>query len=376
MTEPMKSTTAPVHVDLGSRAYDIHIGPDLIDRAGDFIAPLLNRPHTAIITDANVERLHLERLKGSFAAKNITCHAIVVPAGEASKSVSEFGRVCEALLSAGIERRDTIIALGGGVVGDLAGFAAASVHRGIGFVQIPTSLLAQVDSSVGGKTGINLAHGKNLVGAFHQPALVLADTTALDTLPERELRAGYAEVVKYAFINDVGFFDWLETNADAVLTGAGDRREYAIRTSCEAKAAIVAEDEREGGVRAILNLGHTFGHAFEAAIGYTGELLHGEAVALGMVCAFNLSAELGYATAEDAECVRRHLQRVGLSTELSRLSSRLPDADGLVRLMGKDKKVVAGTKTLVLACGIGKSFLTCEVDDSVLTDFLARKLLP
>jgi 3-dehydroquinate synthase len=367
---------APVRVELGARAYDIHIGEGLVDRAGALIAPLLARPKTAIVTDEVVAGLHLDRLRGALAAAGIEADAVVVPGGEASKSVAEFGRVCEALLAAGIERRDTIVAFGGGVVGDLAGFAAAALHRGIDFVQIPTTLLAQVDSSVGGKTGINLPHGKNLVGAFHQPVLVLADTAILGTLPEREMKAGYAEVAKYAFLGDRGFFDWLEDSRDAVLSRDGPARAHAVRVSCLAKARIVADDERESGARGLLNLGHTFGHAFEAAVGYTGELLHGEAVAIGTSLAFDLSVRLGHCPAEDAAAVHRHLAGAGLPTGISTLSNRLPDAEGIVALMGRDKKVVSGTKTLVLARGIGEAFLSREVDDSVLKDFIAHGLTP
>jgi len=375
MTSPV-SDNKPVRVDLGARGYDIHIGPDMIERAGGLIGPFLRRPKTVVVTDSNLADRHLDTLVTALDDENIAVSTIVVPPGEASKSVTELGRVCEALIEAGIERRDTIIAFGGGVVGDLAGFAAASVHRGIDFVQIPTTLLAQVDSSVGGKTGINLSHGKNLVGAFHQPVLVLADTGVLDTLPEREIRAGYAEVVKYAFIDNRIFFDWLEVNAAAVLDRSGMEREYAIRQSCLSKAAIVAADEREGGSRALLNLGHTFGHALEAAIGYTGELLHGEAVAIGTALAFDLSARLGFSSPADAETAIAHLARAGLPTGISSLSNRLPNAQGLVRLMGNDKKVVGGAKTLVLLRGLGGAFLTGDVRDSVLEEFLAEKLNP
>lgn len=372
----LSPVTKPVNVDLGSRAYDIHIGPGLIAGAGRLIGPFLRRPKTAIITDSNLAALHLDGLTAALAGEDIAVSTIVVPAGEASKSIAELGRVCEALIDAGIERRDTIIAFGGGVVGDLAGFAAACIHRGITFVQIPTTLLAQVDSSVGGKTGINLSHGKNLVGAFHQPALVLADTSVLDSLPDRQIRAGYAEVVKYAFIGDRQFFDWLETNGAAVLGQSGPEREHAIEQSCLSKAAIVAADERESGTRALLNLGHTFGHALEAAIGYTGELLHGEAVAIGTALAFDLSVRLGFAPQADADAAIAHLARAGLPTGISSLSNRLPKARDLVRLMGNDKKVVGGAKTLVLLRGLGEAFLTHDVSDKVLEDFLAYKLNP
>lgn len=371
---------APLRVELGARAYEIHIGAGLLDRAGALISPMLARPKTAIVTDETVAALHLRQLEEALLAAGIASSSVVVPSGEASKSVAEFGRVCEALLAAGIERRDTIIALGGGVVGDLAGFAAASLHRGVAFVQVPTSLLAQVDSSVGGKTGINVAHGKNLIGAFHQPVLVLADIDVLGTLPARELRAGYAEIVKYAFLGNRGFYDWLEANRDAVLGGAGPALEHAVRESCLAKARIVAEDERESGARGLLNLGHTFGHALEAAAGYSGSLLHGEAVAIGMCLAFDLSARLGFCPADDAARVRRHLTGAGLPTEISALAAtlhnRLPDAAGIVELMGRDKKVSGGTKTLVLARGIGAAFLTRDVDDTVLKDFLGEALAP
>ena len=376
MTGAKMTNSDKVTVELDDRAYDIHIGTGMIEGAGALIAPLLNRPRTVIVTDETVAPLHLKPLLASLSAENIDTETVMVPAGEASKSVAEFGRVCEALLEAGIERRDTIIALGGGVVGDLAGFVAAAVHRGINFVQIPTTLLSQVDSSVGGKTAINLPQGKNLVGAFHQPVMVLADTGVLDTLPDRQIKSGYAELVKYAFIDNRGFFDWLEDNAEAVLTQAGRARQQAIRQGCQSKADVVAADERESGARGLLNLGHTFGHAFEAAFGYSGDMLHGEAVAIGMALAFDLSVELGLAPQSDAEAAKAHLTRAGLPTGIASLSNRLPDAAGLVRLMGKDKKVVSGTKTLVLLRGLGQAYLTTEVDDKVLEGFLAEKLNP
>ncbi len=278
-----------VAVALGNRSYDIHIGEGLLNEAGRIIRPLLKRPLAAIVTDANVAQHHLARLEASLAASGIAAKAIILPAGEKTKSFSRLAETCDALLAAGIERRDKVIALGGGVIGDLTGFAAAILRRGVDFIQIPTSLLAQVDSSVGGKTGINSAHGKNLIGAFHQPVAVIADTSLLDTLPKRELAAGYAEVAKYGLLGDAPFFEWLEGAAPAILRGDSQARIHAIRKCCEAKAKIVAEDETETGVRALLNLGHTFGHALEAATGYSGRLLHGEGVAIGMVQAFRFS---------------------------------------------------------------------------------------
>ena len=286
-----------VSVNLGQRTYDIHIGENLLQEAGRYIAPLLSRPFAAIVTDENVARHHLKALEASLTAAGIVSVAIILPAGEKTKSFTALADLCEQLLAAGVERRDKVIAFGGGVIGDLTGFAAAILRRGVEFIQVPTTLLAQVDSSVGGKTGINSAHGKNLIGAFLQPVMVLADTSLLETLPRRELAAGYAEVAKYGLLGDLSFFEWLEANSEILLRGDAQARAYAIHRSCSAKAAIVAQDETEQGMRALLNLGHTFGHALEKATGYSSRLLHGEGVAIGMVQAFRFSEHLKHCKA-------------------------------------------------------------------------------
>jgi 3-dehydroquinate synthase len=285
-----------------------------------------------------------------------------------------FERVCDVLIAARIERGDVVVALGGGVVGDLAGFCAAAVRRGLDYVQVPTTLLAQVDSSVGGKTAINSRHGKNLIGAFHQPILVVADTALLDTLPPREFRAGYAEVAKYGLIADAGFFAWLEANADDVFAGRGGAREHAIAVSCRMKAEIVARDERETGDRALLNLGHTFGHAFEAAAAFSDRLLHGEAVALGMSLAFDFSARLGLVPPSEAERVKRHLGKAGLPTRIADVPGGVPGVDGLMDLMAQDKKVKRGRLTFILVHGIGKAYVAPDVDPAEVRAFLADKL--
>ncbi len=369
-----KTDVKTVRVALGERSYDIHVGPQLIARAGGFLKPLLRRARVAIVTDERVARLHLPALARSLDASGIRHEAIVLPPGETTKCFAELERLTEWLLEKGVERGDLVIALGGGVIGDLSGFAAAITRRGVDFAQIPTTLLSQVDSSVGGKTGINTPQGKNLVGAFHQPRLVLADTSALDTLPMRELLAGYAEVLKYGLIDDRPFFDWLEANADRIKAGDVEARIHAIVKSCEAKAAIVAADERESNVRALLNLGHTFGHALEAATGFSSDrLVHGEGVAVGMALAFDLSASLGLCSGQDAMRVRRHLERVGLPSKLADIPGSLPGADALVALMGQDKKVVDGKLTFILARGIGAAFVTREVDPAALRALLRER---
>ena len=350
-----------VRVDLGARGYDIVIGADLIDRAGELVAPMLNRSRTVVVTDRNVAAHHLPRLSAALDAANISHRAVVLEPGEHTKNFVHFEELANLLLDAEVERGDLIIALGGGVVGDLTGFVASVLRRGIGFVQIPTTLLAQVDSSVGGKTGINTPHGKNLIGTFHQPSLVIADWAVLNTLPERELRAGYAEVVKYGLLNDAQFFGWLEANGQAVLDGSGTARGVAVARACEAKAEIVATDEREAGSRALLNLGHTFAHAIEAELGYT-EILHGEAVSLGLVLAFALSAQLGRCSAADAERVRSHLGAVGMPTTLADLAVAKIDADRLIGRMRQDKKVVDGVPAFVLARSIGETYIDRSVD--------------
>lgn len=351
-------------VGLGARSYDILVGPGLIARTGALIGALPGAPkRVAIVTDAHVAELHLAALERALGDAGIVFEAFVVPPGEASKSFSSFERLCEALLAWGLERKTWLVALGGGVVGDLTGFAAAVLLRGLEFVQIPTSLLAQVDSSVGGKTGINTAAGKNLVGAFHQPRLVLADTDALASLPRRELLAGYAEVAKYGALGDEPFFSWLEEHGSHVVEGDAAAQIRAVAASCRAKAAVVAADEREAGQRALLNLGHTFGHALEAETGYSGALLHGEAVAIGMVMAFDLSVRLGLCPAEDADRLRRHLAAVGLATDLSDLPQVDWDAERLLGHMRKDKKVQDGRLTFVLVRGLGQAFVTREVPE-------------
>lgn len=361
-----------VSVALGARGYDIHIGSGVLDRAGALIAPLARRRRLIVVSDANVARLHLARLTEVLTAAGLTSEAIILPAGEASKSFAQFERLCEDILARGIERGDMLVAFGGGVIGDLVGFAAAVLLRGIDFIQIPTTLLAQVDSSVGGKTGINTRQGKNLVGAFHQPRLVLADTAVLDTLPARELRAGYAEVVKYGLIGDAAFFAWLETHGPALLAGDGPARQQAVRTSCEAKARLVAADEREAGARALLNLGHTFGHALEAEMGYGPALLHGEAVAIGMVMAYDLSVRLGMCPAADAARLRAHLDAVGLATAPGQAVSHDWAGAPLLAHMGHDKKVRDGRIVFVLSRGIGAAVLHDQVPAAVLTETLRQ----
>src|SRR5580692_5197766 len=354
MTAPLRNDPATVKVALGDRSYDIVIGRGMIASLGARITALRPGAKTIIVTDENVARHHLGALEASLAGAGVSASRIIVPVGEGSKSFRGFEQACEAIIAARIERGDLVIAFGGGVIGDLAGFAAAAVRRGIDYVQVPTTLLAQVDSSVGGKTAINSAHGKNLVGAFHQPILVVADTALLDTLPLREFRAGYAEVAKYGLLGDAAFFSWLEANWREVFaggkssTGKGSgsgAREHAIAVSCRAKAAIVARDERETGDRALLNLGHTFGHALEAACGFSDRLLHGEAVAAGMALAFEFSARLGLLPSAEAARAIRHLAEVGLPTRPKDIACGLPGADALMALMAQDKKVKRGMLT-------------------------------
>ena len=365
---------ALITVPLGARSYDIHIGEGLLARAGDIVAPFLKRPLTAIVTDENVAQAHLATLERALAAKGIRSTAIIMPPGEATKSYQHLGDLCDRLLLAGIERRDRIIAFGGGVIGDLAGFAAAILRRGVDFIQIPTSLLAQVDSSVGGKTGINSPQGKNLVGAFHQPLAVIADIGLLNTPPRRELAAGYAEVAKYGLLGDKPFFEWLEGASDQIMRGNPEARIRAIRTSCEAKARIVAEDETETGVRALLNLGHTFGHALEAATGYSQRLLHGEAVAIGMVQAFRFSGRQQLCAPEIADRVAKHLKAVGLPVHASQIPGELPPPATLLEIMRQDKKAQGGKLTFILVRGIGEAFIARDVADHDVLDFLTEDL--
>ena len=368
-------TPRRVTVGLGDRAYDILIGAGLIGRAGAEIAARLPKARVAIVTDENVAGFHLDALKSGLEAGGVAMAATpVLPAGEKTKSFQYFEQTVDAILAARLERGDAVIALGGGVIGDLTGFAAGVVRRGMHFVQIPTTLLAQVDSSVGGKTGINSVHGKNLVGVFHQPRLVLADTGALDTLPKREFAAGYAEVVKYGLIDQPDFFAWLEKNWRGVFSGGPERTE-AIARSCESKAAVVARDELETGDRALLNLGHTFGHALEAATGYDGErLVHGEGVAIGMALAHRFSARMNLASPDDAIRVEAHLREVGLPTRMADIAGGLPDAEALLGYIMQDKKVSRGALTFILTRGIGRSFIARDVPASAVLAFLGEAL--
>lgn len=364
-----------VHVPLGDRAYDVRIGAGLIDRAGAEIAPFLRRPRVAIVSDETVAALHLDRLQSALSAEGIASAALSLPAGEATKSWPHLTRTVEWLLDQKIERRDVVVAFGGGVIGDLVGFAAAILRRGVRFVQIPTTLLAQVDSSVGGKTGINSPHGKNLIGAFHQPSLVLADIAVLDTLRPRDFLAGYGEVAKYGLLGDAAFFDWLEANAPKLGTDMA-LRQQAVAHSVAMKAGIVTRDETEQGERALLNLGHTFGHALEAATGYSDRLLHGEGVAIGCALAFDLSARMGLCSQEAPSRVLAHLREMGMKARLSEIPGELPDDAALIALMGQDKKVVDGQLRFVLARGIGDAFVSDDVERGVLADVLkdARRI--
>jgi len=359
-----------VPVDLSGRAYDVIIGAGVIDDAARWIAPLLRRPVVAVVMDGIVGDLHGPRLIGAMGASGITTHAIVIRSGEASKSFEGLADLCDRLLELELERGDLILAFGGGVVGDLTGFAAAIYKRGVDFVQIPTTLLAQVDSSVGGKTAIDTPHGKNLIGAFHQPRLVLADLGVLDTLPPRELACGYAEVLKYGLLGDRVFFNWLEQNAVAALARDQQALGHAIQRSVQMKAAIVAEDEREGGARALLNLGHTFAHAFEAESGFGDAVKHGEAVGLGCAMAFRFSAALGLCPAPESERVERAVVAGGLPGRLDQLCGLAFSADRLIGRMVQDKKAKGGALTFVLARAIGEAFVADGVDPGPLRDFL------
>jgi 3-dehydroquinate synthase len=360
-------------VALGERAYDILVGRGVLDAGGPRIAALGARA-AAIISDEAVAPLYAGRLVESLKGSGIRTALVTVPPGEASKSYGSLARVCDAILDVRIERGDLVVALGGGVVGDLAGFAAAVVRRGVRFVQVPTTLLAQVDSSVGGKTGINSPHGKNLVGAFHQPSLVVADTAVLDTLPAREMRAGYAEVVKYGLIDDRAFFEWCEANFSAIFSG-GPERDHAVAQSCRAKAAVVVRDEREEGDRALLNLGHTFAHALERATGYdAARLVHGEAVAIGLCLAFRFSVRLGLCPGQDASRVAGHIGAVGLPTRLKDVPGGCGNPESLLDAMRQDKKVKEGALTFILARGIGQSFIARGVDPADVRAFLTEEL--
>jgi len=355
------SPVETLHVDLEARGYDIVIGDGLIGRAGEWLAPVVSQPRVVVVTDDQVGPIYVERLESALGEAGVASDRITITAGEGSKDFTGYEALIGELLDLRIERGTALVALGGGVVGDLTGFAAATLLRGLDFIQVPTTLLAQVDSAVGGKTGINTRQGKNLVGAFHQPRLVLSDTAALRTLPPREWLAGYAEVVKYGLIDDAAFFDWLTENGAAAKSGDRDAVRHIVRTCCAAKARIVSADEREAGQRALLNLGHTFGHALEAEIGYGDALLHGEAVAIGLAMAFDLSVRLGLCPAEDAARVRAHLDAIGLPT------TPPPRVEGwnvaaLIDHMRQDKKVHGGRITFVLVRGIGRAFVARDID--------------
>jgi 3-dehydroquinate synthase len=368
------STRERLRVELGPRSYDILVGAGLIGEAGRAMAPVLRRKRVFIVTDETVAPLHLPALEASLEQAGIAFDKAILPAGEQTKSFDRLADLADRILAAGVERGSTLVALGGGVIGDLAGFAASIVLRGIDFVQIPTTLLAQVDSSVGGKTGINTPRGKNLVGSFHQPRLVLADIDALATLPRRQLLAGYAEVVKYGLLGDAAFFAWLEQNGVALLAGDADLQREAVKRSCAAKAAVVADDEREAGRRALLNLGHTFGHALEAECGFSDTLLHGESVAVGMALAFELSARLGLCPRADAARAIRHLAAVGLPTTLGAIGRRSWNVDRLIDHMNHDKKVADGRIAFILVRGIGDAFVTRGVPPDELRHLLGAAI--
>ncbi|SEQ30620.1 3-dehydroquinate synthase [Devosia sp. YR412] len=358
-----------VHVALGDRAYDILIGDTLLDDAGAILAERFPGRRYGIITDENVAQVQLPRLVASLDAAGLSHTEIVLPAGESTKSWAFVGQAVEGILAARLERGDLIIALGGGVIGDLAGFAASIARRGMDFIQMPTSLLAQVDSSVGGKTGINSPHGKNLIGAFHQPKLVLADLSTLNTLSPRQFAAGYAEVVKYGLIDDEEFFFWLEANQKDIFAG-GPARGEAIARCCAHKARVVIEDEKELGVRALLNLGHTFGHALEKDTGYSDRLLHGEGVAVGMVLAHGFSARLGLAPSQDTGRIAAHLKSSGLPTTLGDIPGTLGSTETLMAAIAQDKKVSRGALTFILTHGIGQAFIEKNVDGTAVAAYL------
>jgi 3-dehydroquinate synthase len=367
-----ENVTDKVRVNLGRRSYDILVGDGLLPQAGNLLLPLFKRKRVAIVTDENVAGFHLSSLAAALDAKGIQHSSLILKPGEQNKSYAGLQQVCEFLLASGIERSDVVIALGGGVIGDLAGFAAGVVRRGVRFVQIPTTLLAQVDSSVGGKTGINSPHGKNLIGVFHQPSLVLADLDLLKTLPKRERAAGYAEVAKYGLLGDASFFDWLDQRVEEVIACDTDAVRKAVRRSCEMKADIVAQDETEMGVRALLNLGHTFGHALEAATGYSSRLLHGESVSIGMVQAFRFSGTLGLCDPHLADHVERHLKRAGLPTHVSSIPGEVPPPGRLLETMHQDKKASGGKLVFILARAIGDTFVARDIAEKDVLDFLEK----
>ena len=363
-----------IHVDLGARSYDVRVGAGLIAEAGAHVAPLLRKKRVAIITEETVGALHLDALTRGLEAAGIASSALTLPPGESTKSWAHLQTCVEWLLAEKVERGGIVVALGGGVIGDLVGFAAAILRRGVRFVQVPTSLLAQVDSSVGGKTGINSPHGKNLVGAFHQPSLVLADIAALGTLPARDFLAGYGEVMKYGLLGDAGFFDWLVAHAPAMAAGDMDLRHKAVAHSITMKARIVERDETEQGERALLNLGHTFCHALETATGYSDRLLHGEGVAIGCLLAFDLSARLGLCSQEAPERVAEHLAAMGIKRRLRDIPGDLPGVDALIDLMAQDKKVLDGQMRFILARDIGDAFVSSDVPVDILRSLLEDAL--
>jgi len=363
-----------IHVDLGARSYDVHVGAGLLARAGSLIAPFAPSKRVFVVTDVVVADLHLRPLTSSLEGAGLAVRVVTLPAGEETKSFAGLERLSRALLQHGITRRDLVIAFGGGVIGDLTGLSAGLVMRGVDFVQMPTTLLSKVDSSVCGKTAIDVAEGKNLVGLIHQPRLVLADLEVLATLPARELACGYAEIVKAALIGDADFFAWCEANVGAVLTCAPDALAYAVRTAVAFKARVVEADEREQGPRALLNLGHTFGHALEAAGGYNDALKHGEAVAAGVALAFQFSAEQGLCAAQDATRVEAHLAHAGFVTDLRRLPGAPIDVDALMALMAADKKAEAGALTLILARGIGQAFVQKVAPADAVRAFLVERI--
>ncbi len=371
---PPEGAAARVRVSLAERSYDILVGNGLRRRFAAEIAPVLARPRAIVVTDENVAAPYLAPLMADLAATGVKADSVVLPPGEETKSFAHLERLTGQCLELGLERRDTLIALGGGVIGDLAGFAAAVLLRGVACIQLPTTLLAQVDSSVGGKTAIDMPGGKNLVGAFHQPGLVLIDPETLDTLDRRQRLAGYAETVKYGLIRDRAFFEWLEANGRAVIDGGGDARVRAIETACAAKADVVARDERESGERALLNLGHTFAHALETATGYSDRLLHGEAVAIGMCMAFDLSAALGWTGGQEAARVRAHLDSVGLPTAPGAVEGLGLTPAAAIGLMRRDKKVTDGRIAFVLVRGIGDAFVTAAVEEADLEAYLSKVL--
>jgi 3-dehydroquinate synthase len=360
---------ARIPVSLGQRSYDIHVGPGLLSEAGSLLKPFAKGP-VPVVTDSHVAGLHLDHLLGVLKAEGIDAHPIVLNPGESTKSFHWLEKLMSSLLATGVDRGGLIVAFGGGVIGDLTGFAAGIAKRGIAFAQIPTTLLSQVDSSVGGKTAINVPEGKNLVGVFHQPSVVIADTSVLATLPRRELLAGYAEVVKTAALGDAAYFSWLEKHGAEALAGQSSAIVHTVSEACRMKAGIVARDERESGERALLNLGHTFGHALETATGFSQRLLHGEGVAIGMALAFKLSVKLGLCPQADADRVIAHLEAVGLPSAIAAIPGERPAADELIAAMAHDKKVKDGQLIFVLARRIGEAFVTGDVPIAAVQDIL------